>query len=274
MSIERIKETFLRLPRYIKMVGIGGLILAISTILPWYADTDSYKIGDQFLGVTGPASFVGIAILLLSGLSLWLFSYHLLERRIPRLPVREGIIHLFTSIESLFLLVLVNSIFFHPKFGVNITLKESRFGMTFAFAGAVILLIGGYLKNKQEAAEQDETGKLEPLIKMDETPGLSVPSRKPTSTSYFSGRPHAPVTPSRSTPLGQSPAEVAKKFFQPQHSPMSQHAKDASRGFLFGEPKKVAANQPAEQPAAPSANPAAKADPKSASGSYMIRLDL
>lgn len=268
MSIQRIKETFLRLPKHIKMIGIGSLILAISTLLPWYADMDSYKIGDEFLGITGPASFVGIAILLLSGLSLWLFSYHLLERRVPRLPVREGIIHFFTAIESLFLLVLVNSIFFHPKFGVNITLKESRFGMTVAFVGTVVLLIGGYLKNKQEVSIQEETGKLEPLIKIDQTQSVSQAQTPPPAYA----RPHSTVAPRPAVSASQ--LEPARKFFPPQHSP--QHAKDAARGFLFGEGRAKAATS-AEKPVEPaqqSEDPTKGGNPKSGSGSYMIRLDL
>lgn len=239
MSFARLQATFLRLPKHIKMIGIGSLILLISTLLPWYADLDSYRIGDQFLGVTGPASFVGIAILLLSGLSLWIFSYHLFERHVPRLPVREAILHLAVSIESLFLLVLVNSIYFHPKFGVNITLKESRFGMTVAFIGAVVLLIGGYLQNKEEISKADDVGKLEPLIKMD-------------------SRPHAPLasTPSAS-PTSPQPRKVLPQLREGPHA--------HERGFFYGErgaggPKETPGQEPPEK--------------KEGSGSYKIRMDL
>lgn len=177
----RLKETFFRLPKHIKLIGIGSLVLAVSTFLPWYADLDSYKIGDEFLGITGPASFVGIVILLMAGLSFMLFGYHLMSRRLPHLPVREGIVHLATSIESLFLLLVVNSIYFHPKFGVNITLKESRFGMIAAVIGSVILLVGAYAKNREEVAamSKDDAGHLEPLISV---PVQDKPISSPIST--------------------------------------------------------------------------------------------
>ena len=242
MSLSRIRETFFRLPRHIKLIGIGSIVLAISTLLPWYADLDSYRVGDEFLGVTGPASFVGIVILLISGVSLWIFSYHLLERRVPRLPVREGILHLFVAVESLFLLVLVNSIFFHPKFGVNITLKESRFGMTLAFVGSIILLVGGYSYNREQIAKVDETGKLEPLIKM------------PEETM---SRPVATVRPAQQTPT-PPPARVTPAQFLRPHTPISQR-----KNFMFGEPKPEAVQT--EEP---------KKDDKSDGGSYMIRMDL
>lgn len=173
------------LPKQIKLIGVGSFILAISTLLPWYADLDSYKIGDKFLGVTGPASFVGIIILLLSGLSFALFAYRLMGRRLPHLPVREAIVHLATSIESLFLLLVVNSIYFHPKFGVNITLKESGFGMILAVVGSAILLAGAYLKNRDEISEEKggETGKLEPLIAVPEKEKISPISAQASSST-------------------------------------------------------------------------------------------
>lgn len=227
MTLSRLKETFLHLPRHMKLIGIGSLILAISTLLPWYADLDSYKIGDQFLGITGPASFVGIVVLLLSLGSLWLFLYRLMERRVPRLPVREAIFHLFVGIESLFLLLMVNSIFFHPKFGVNITLKESRFGMTLAIIGAVIMVIGAYFQNKKEIEDEKSEGKLEPLIKIEKQPG--------------------PPTP----PIPEKPvARPAPTYYQRYHSPLVKHehephriaghVKEGTHGFLFGEAAKTA----------------------------------
>lgn len=215
MSLSRIKETFIRLPKQIKFIGVGGLLLAISTLLPWYADLDSYKIGDEFLGVTGPASFVGIVILLLSGFSLWLFSTHLLGKKSPRLPVKEAIIHLFVAVESVFLLILVNSIYFHPKFGVNITLKESRFGMTLAFVAAAVLFIGAFLQNREASKHDNEIGKLEPLIKMEDA-----------SRTHSAVRPQAKEEP--------------KKMFP--------YAKEGTRGFLFGEAKVAGQNATTEKP--------------------------
>ncbi|MBI2638202.1 hypothetical protein HYW83_01290 [Candidatus Peregrinibacteria bacterium] len=258
MSFARIQATFLRLPKHIKMIGIGSLVLLISTILPWYADLDSYRIGDQFLGITGPASFVGIAILLLSGLSLWIFSYHLFERHVPRLPVREAILHLAVSIESLFLLVLVNSIYFHPKFGVNITLKETRFGMTVAFIGAVVLLIGGYLQNKEEIAKTDDVGKLEPLIKMEP----------------------APSQPQAYAPTARPSESLTKQIARPQpRKILPQHAHE--RGFFFGERGQQILKKEEPRPSLSEAKPLVRPEgatlektEEAGGGSYKIRMDL
>ena len=238
------------------------MLLAVSAFLPWYADLDSYRIGDQFLGITGPASFVGIVILLLSGLSMWVFSHHLLQKRAPRLPVREAILYMFVGIESLFLLLIVNSIFFHPKFGVNITLKESRFGMTVAIIGGVVLTIGSYLLNREEIKKTDEVGKLEPLIKVEPRIAVSQPQ------TQASARPQ--------------PTVQSQPYARP-HMPVSARREEPRRGFLFGE--RAATSTPAATPhaAPPSApqtqkseKPQTHAQPKAeeSGGSYMIRMDL
>lgn len=241
MSLARLKETFLRLPKHMKLIGVGSFVLGISTFLPWYEDLDAYKIGDQFLGVTGPTSFVGIVILLLSVFSLWLFSYHLIERRTPKLPVREPIVHMFTAIESLFLLLLVISIFFHPKFGVNIIDKTPRFGMPFAFAGAFVLLFGAYFHNKAALEKERGEGRLEPLIKLE--------SEKSTAPSALHERPAGG--------LYSRPLEEQKKKLFP-------HARSSVKGFVFGEKETVAKPEEKVQ----------KKDEKENGGSYMIRMDL
>ncbi|MBI5412743.1 hypothetical protein HZA42_00145 [Candidatus Peregrinibacteria bacterium] len=256
MSLTRLKETFFGLPKQIKFIGIGSLILVISTLLPWYGDLDSYKIGDEFLGVTGPASFVGIVVLALAGLSMWLFSYRLLEKRMPRLPVREGIVHLFVAAESLFLLIVVNSIFFHPKFGVNITLKESRFGMTLAVLGSVLVFVGGYLLNKEETKKDSETGKLEPLIKLQSAPKYEVPAPQPQ---------HSIIKPATQQSAYQ---RIQERMHH--HSPLNPREstglpyKETVKGFQLGEKSSA--------PAATPANSGVQKDPKK--DNFMLRMDL
>lgn len=259
MSFTRLKETFLSLPPFMKAIGLGSFVLAVSTILPWYADLDSYRIGDQFLGVTGPASFVGIAVLILSGISFWLFSYRLRERHVPRLPVREAIVHMFVAVQALFLLILVNSIYFHPKFGVNITLKESRFGMVMAFIGAAVLMIGGYVLNKKEIAEAHDEGRLEPLITL-ETPPQAPPAYARSQSSI---RPsHIEVKPT-SRPEG---ASIRKPVSQMQ-------LKETPKAFLFGEAPRGSTGAMGEL-AKEEKEITPREEKPSGSGSFMIRTDL
>lgn len=271
MSFARLKENFIRLSRHTKMIGFGSLILAISTFLPWYSDLDSYNIGYEFLGVTGPTSFVGISILLLAAASLWLFSYHLFERRVPNFSVRESTIHLFTSIQSIFLLVIVNSIYFNPRFGVNITFKESRFGMVLAFMGAITFLAGAYIQIRDESEVDREHGKLEPLIKLEQhtkpEPVISAPN-KPVSAplakqsasvlaDYMRKHNAHASRPSQTTIGGQTHEAVESK-------PSSLLPKN----FMFGDKSAVATK------VEPKNTEEKKIEKDKKVGSYMIRLDM
>lgn len=168
MSLARTKELFLRLPLSQKLIGLGALLLAISTFLPWYSDVDSYRVGGQFSGLGGPTYMLGFSILGLACASLWFFSYHLFERRLPRVGVKESTLQLALAIESGFLLLITNTIYLHPQFGVNILTRELGFGVTLAVMSIAMLIFGGYLLRKQETSHADNfEGRLEPLIKLE-----------------------------------------------------------------------------------------------------------
>jgi len=180
MEFQRIIHSFSILKSHAKLILSSSLILTLSAFLPWYADLDSYRSGDQFLGVTGPTSFIGIFIVLFGAGSFFVALQNARGKRV-KLPFSAGILHIFLGAQSLLLLLIVNSIYFHPKFGVNITLKESRFGMIIAVGAALVLVIGAYMKYRDEYEETDEIGRLEPLIKIEDlksnvTPGMSMPA--------------------------------------------------------------------------------------------------
>lgn len=273
MNISKIIQNLQASPVHLKLIGIGSFLLAISTVMPWYSDIDAYKIGDMFLGVTGPASFVGIVILMLSLGAFGVYITHLLERRQPKLPVKESIFNLFVGIESLFLLLLVNSIYFHPKFGVNITLKESGFGMVVAFTSAILLTFGGYLQGKKEAQTEDLIGRLEPLVELP----------KQAQESQQAERKHIPLEkPSRHWgPVEASQEQLQKERREGQRNIVGEILAKARQ-------EQMKKTQPAVQSKpAPSAAPAQETKPVQAEGglahrspqdegggSYMVRMDL
>lgn len=167
MNLERIKIRFMRLPLFSKLLAVGSFLAVISVAMPWYEDLDAFKTGDMFLGITGPLYLAGYVILLASALSLGLVVFNILEKKPPRLPMKENHVHIAAGVLNIFLLILVNSVYFHDKFGVNIALKDARFGMTIAFIGSVVLLVSSIMleKKKSVALEFDE-GRLEPLIEL------------------------------------------------------------------------------------------------------------
>jgi hypothetical protein len=149
MPNPKIQDKFLKLPTPYKIVGIGALIALIGAFLPWYQDIDAFNTGDKFSGISGPLYLIGYIIIGLSIISLIFTGFHLFERKIPSLPLKESMIYILSGAFSLFLLVVTNSVYFHPKFGINITSKEYQFGMIFAFAGALATVIGGVLDSKE-----------------------------------------------------------------------------------------------------------------------------
>ncbi len=67
-----------------------------------------------------------------------------------------------------FLLLLANSVYFHPRFGVNIAIKSAGIGMWIALIGVGMMIYGGYTLRKRRERFSDMESRLEPLIKMPE----------------------------------------------------------------------------------------------------------
>lgn len=157
-------DKFMALPLFFKLIGIGSFITMFSVFLPWYQDLDAFNTGDKFIGLSGPLYLLGFLILLLAICSFGLFAMRFFGKSLPRLPMSEPHSHIFTGAFSLFLLLITNSIYFHTKFGVNITMKEARFGMIIAFFGTLLTLIGGLLQNKNRGVSFEVGGSISPLI--------------------------------------------------------------------------------------------------------------
>ncbi len=134
-----------------KWLLLGSAVAAIGALLPWYADLDAFGAGDRFLGVTGPLFLVGLMVLasaIFAG--VWVL-FPTLGKRLPSLPVKEGALYIFLGVQDLLLLLVANSVFFHPKFGVNIVLKKTQFGMVMTGLGVLIMVWSGYQIYKKSA---------------------------------------------------------------------------------------------------------------------------
>jgi hypothetical protein len=166
MPRKRISEIFKKLSFENRLVFIGSAVLLVSVFMPWYEDLDAFHMGDMFLGITGPLYLVGFILLLISGFTLTVLISDSFEKKFGKLPLEEAHLNMLVGISSLFLLVLSASVYFHTKFGVNITMKEMRFGMMAAFVGAGMITAGGFLQNKKGSGFDNIEGKIEPLISL------------------------------------------------------------------------------------------------------------
>lgn len=150
-----------------KLVLIGSALVIIGVFLPWYQDIDRFRIGDTFLGITGPLYLAGFLVLLAGVASFGLIMLKLLEKPQPKLPLKEGHFYISVSALSVFLLIISASVYFHPKFGVNLTDKSVGIGMILDFIGSGIVLLGAILALKSEDIDFNIEGELKPLINID-----------------------------------------------------------------------------------------------------------
>lgn len=164
--IHRIKE----LSTEQKFAFWGSLLVAASVFFPWYSDLDAFKTGDTFLGITGPLYLAGILMFGIGATSLATTLHRNTREKIERIFSSIGNFYLISAGFSGFLLLLADSIYLHPNFGVNIAIKELRIGMLIGLAGVVALAFGGYLLRKRQHSHRhiDIDSNLEPLIKMPE----------------------------------------------------------------------------------------------------------
>ena len=170
----RIQDKFNKLPMAQKVIGVGSVLAIISSFLTWYKDIDAFDRGGAYLGITGPLYLIGYVIVCLSVFSLALTVFHLLEKKIPSLPIKESMVYIFSGATSLFLLVIANSIYFHPQFGLNITSKEYGIGMMIAFVGSVAITVGGVMQNRESGTsrlikkfqEEAQTPDVNPVIEL------------------------------------------------------------------------------------------------------------
>lgn len=224
MSFSHFRQQFGALPFSRKAILIGALITIIGTVLPWYQDLDLYGAGDVYLGITGPLFPIGLLILLSSAIVGVTFALPLIGRRFPKIGVEPSFLALLIGAEDLLLVFIARLIYLHPKFGVNITLKDSRFGMFLAFVGLIVMLWGAYVTRTQESKERlrAENAPLKPLI--------DLPPQQRT---------HTPVT--QRTYGAYVPQEPALKMEMPEEKSTtppaaSEPAMQRSPGAKIGEP--------------------------------------
>lgn len=184
MPSKRVAQIFAELSFEKKLLGIGSLLLFVSTLLPWYQDLDSFKTGDIFLGVTGPLYLAGFSLLAIGALNVVFMSLEMNGKKMPFLSMKFSTFYFMSGLFAFFMLLLVNSVYFHPKFGLNITLKQSQFGMFFAFIAASFITIGGYLTSRDKATilkEFQENVKDDDFIHLPKQQKPAVNIRKPES---------------------------------------------------------------------------------------------
>ncbi|HCW32446.1 MAG: hypothetical protein UT36_C0001G0105 [Candidatus Peregrinibacteria bacterium GW2011_GWF2_39_17] len=199
---QSLKYTLSRLDVTRKWLLISAGIITLSVFLPWYRDVDNFDIGNSYFGITGPLYLIGILMLGSALITAAWIILPLLGKPLPTLPIKNETLFVFLGLQDLLLLLITNSVFFHSKFGVNITLKQTLFGMMLAFVGVILLIWSGYKFYRRETSRTSQLstdGHLEPLIKLHKeaikrtTQSLN---RNEQMSNQWTSRPTATVTES------------------------------------------------------------------------------
>ena len=209
MPKKRLSQIFNDLTFDKKMLGIGSVLMIVSLFLPWYQDLDSFKTGDMFLGVTGPLYLVGLTLLALSVFNLVLMLMDFTGQKINFLPVKSSQVYIFTGIFAFYALIIINSVYFHTKFGVNITLKQSQFGMFTAFIAASFITIGGYLalRDKETILKEFQENTQESFIEVPEQE-----MRKPKESLNVTTSEHEQYDPVEQIQMPEMKPQVAQEI--------------------------------------------------------------
>ena len=143
---------------------IGSLMMIIGLVLPWYSDVDSFGSGDLYIGIMGPTFLIGLTMMAVALCSIGLsLGVNMRYRSISRFVEKNklGSFQFIGGIVSFYLLFVINSVFFHVKFGLNVLQKNVGIGVFFSLMACGIMTIGGYLiaknskKNEAVARSQD-----------------------------------------------------------------------------------------------------------------------
>jgi hypothetical protein len=147
---KRVKQGFLRLSMAKKVVLLSSGALMVSAVLPWYDNRNSFGVGETFLGVQGPLFLLGIFVFSFGAISFFNIFLPLLGKNFFKLKRKIGAVAMMLGAQSLFLLLIANSVFYHPSFGTNISHKGIRFGMLVAFISIGFMVSSGWLTHRRE----------------------------------------------------------------------------------------------------------------------------
>jgi hypothetical protein len=146
-----------------KVNFLGAVLLMISLFLSWYSDKDIFRSGDSYTALNGPLYFVGFSILALCLANLGTLIYSVWKGGVSKRWGESGLgkNQMMMGFASMYLLIVINSVYFHPQFGLNILSKKSEIGVMLALVATVMICIGGYLSfRKKFELEELSTGKV------------------------------------------------------------------------------------------------------------------
>lgn len=198
---QRMKQGFLRLPLRKQVLLIASAALMISPVMPWYDERSSTGIGDSLLGIQGPFFLIGYVVMALGAIGFFNLFLPLLGKSFFNLKKKAGLTSSLLGLQAAFLMLIADSIFLHPDFGVNLSTKSIRFGMTFGFvATGILVTVGWFSRKKDEQAEEEVITDFAEVVPQ-ESYAQERPLDIPVQTSFTQPNPSNSSNPAPVDPL-------------------------------------------------------------------------
>lgn len=225
----------------------------VSPLLPWYDNRNSFGIGDSFLGIQGPLFLVGYLVMAFGAISFFNLFFPLMGKNFFQLKRKSGATAMILGAQSLFLLVVSSSVFYHPSFGTNVSHKGTRFGMILAFASIAVMLLAGYMTHRREknGEMEDEEVMVNPVAEeqpyTQEQPnyGQERPAYSQERPSYQSPQPAVQSSSEREDLYGNyqgDPLELDAKTRYKMLKAQQRRASQGSQTNLWGGQKDLSEN--------------------------------
>lgn len=237
---KRIKQGFLRLPMTKKAILLSSAALMLSAVLPWYDNRNSFGVGETYLGIQGPLFLVGYLALAFGAVIFFNMFFPLMGRNFFKLKRKSGMVSMVLGMQTLFLLLVANSVFYHPEFSANVSHKGLRFGMFVSFVSLAILVTAGLLTHRKEKNGEHEDDiedimtNAEPVETPVSTPQYShAASTRPLYSPTQTSRPTSPY----SRPEGAYQGDPLQLDAKTRYKMMKSQARrqEAAQSNLWGK---------------------------------------
>lgn len=128
-----------------KTILFGVIISSIALIFPWYSDVDSFNTGVKYTALNGPAALVGFTMLIINIVTIACILYYSKFKAEPNIPLKRKSLEKWGGIMYLYFALVINTIYFHSGFGVNISDKILGVGFYIGTVSSLIVAFTGFM---------------------------------------------------------------------------------------------------------------------------------
>jgi hypothetical protein len=165
--MNKLKDKFNHLPKRHKGLLIGLTLSTIALFLPWYSDVDTFGSGISYMAISGPASLLGISMLLVNVSAIGFIIYSSIYKRDASLVFTRTFLEKWSGPLYLYMTFVIASVYFHSDFGINVTEKSASFGMYIGALSALITIFSAFVLKSEDFSHVNPAIVEDVLVKED-----------------------------------------------------------------------------------------------------------